>query len=49
MHGSDQAGLARLIAVGPHRLIADEPAPGRQGQGPDPVEPLLAAAGTCPR
>ncbi|MGW9031829.1 OsmC family protein [Streptomyces sp. NPDC055722] len=47
VHVTEQAGLARLITVGPHRLIADEPAPASNDTGPNPIEVLLAALGAC--
>ncbi|MGW5465490.1 OsmC family protein [Streptomyces sp. NPDC003996] len=47
VHVSEQAGLARLLTVGPHPLIADEGAPTGNDTGPDPIEVLLAALGAC--
>ncbi len=40
--------LAQSVQVGPHRLIADEPAD-NQGEdlGPNPMEYLCAALGAC--
>jgi putative redox protein len=40
------AGFARAIVIGPHRLIADEPAGAGGGDtGPSPYDFLLAALG----
>lgn len=43
-----QGKLAHLVEVGPHRLVADEPAE-NQGEdlGPTPYEYLCAALGAC--
>ena len=42
------SGLRQDIAVGPHRLLADEPeASVGRDEGPDPYELLLAALGSC--
>jgi uncharacterized OsmC-like protein len=41
-------GFAQQIAVGPHRLSADEPlAAGGADTGPTPYQLLLAALGSC--
>src|SRR5690348_14573978 len=41
-------GFAQEIAVGPHRLAADEPtAAGGTDRGPNPYDLLLAALGAC--
>ncbi|MER7926037.1 MULTISPECIES: OsmC family protein [unclassified Streptomyces] len=40
-------GLARSVAIGPHRLTADEPEPDGTDTGPTPGELLLAALGSC--
>ncbi|MEU4130368.1 OsmC family protein [Streptomyces wuyuanensis] len=39
--------LARTVAIGPHRLTADEPEPVSADTGPTPGELLLAALGSC--
>lgn len=40
--------FGNAVAIGPHRLIADEPASvGGLGNGPDPYELLLAGLGAC--
>ncbi|MGY4923657.1 OsmC family protein [Streptomyces sp. 900105755] len=39
--------LARSVAIGTHRLTADEPEPVGSDTGPTPGELLLAALGTC--
>jgi putative redox protein len=42
------AGFAQAIAVGNHRLVADEPAAmGGTNTGPGPYDLLLAALGSC--
>ena len=47
VHGS-AAGFAQEIAIGPHRLLADEPATsGGTDTGPNPYDLLLAALGSC--
>jgi putative redox protein len=47
VHGNAQ-GFAQEIAVGPHRLMSDEPrAVGGTDTGPGPYELLLAALGSC--
>ncbi len=43
----EEKGLARSVAIGPHRLTADEPEPVGTDTGPTPVELLLAALGSC--
>jgi putative redox protein len=43
--GSGKVG--QTIEVGPHRLVADEPAPVGDDTGPAPHDLLLAALGTC--
>jgi putative redox protein len=41
---SGAVGYVQAIAIGPHRLTADEPAAaGGADEGPNPPEPLLAA------
>jgi len=41
-------GFAQEIAVGPHRLVADEPASmGGTEAGPNPYDLLLASLGSC--
>ncbi|MEU3297551.1 OsmC family protein [Streptomyces longwoodensis] len=40
-------GLTRSVAVGTHRLTADEPEPAGADEGPTPGELLLAALGCC--
>jgi putative redox protein len=41
-------GFAQEIAVGPHRLVADEPtSAGGTDTGPNPYDLLLAALGAC--
>ncbi|MGW3313261.1 OsmC family protein [Streptomyces sp. NPDC001073] len=44
---AEEKGLARSVAIGPHRLTADEPEPAGTDIGPTPVELLLAALGSC--
>ncbi|MGR3875332.1 OsmC family protein [Streptomyces graminifolii] len=44
---AEEEGLARSVAIGPHRLTADEPEPAGTDTGPTPVELLLAALGSC--
>ncbi|SEF16039.1 OsmC family protein [Streptomyces sp. Ag109_O5-10] len=39
--------LARSVAIGTHRLTADEPEPVGSDTGPTPGELLLAALGAC--
>ncbi|MFJ9721403.1 OsmC family protein [Streptomyces sp. NPDC101209] len=39
--------LARSVAIGTHRLTADEPEPVGTDTGPTPGELLLAALGAC--
>src|SRR5262245_15135602 len=47
VHGS-AAGFAQQIAIGQHRLFADEPASvGGTDTGPNPYDLLLAALGSC--
>ena len=47
VHG-DARGFAQEIAVGRHRLTADEPATAGGGDtGPDPYALLLASLGSC--
>ena len=47
VHGS-AAGFAQEIAIGPHRLTADEPlSVGGTDTGPNPYDLLLAALGSC--
>ncbi|MGY6019692.1 OsmC family protein [Streptomyces spinosirectus] len=44
---TERAGVARSVAVGPHRMVADEPVPVGAGLGPDPFELVLAGLGAC--
>jgi putative redox protein len=44
---SGSGGIARLITLGGHRLIADEPQPVGHDDGPTPYDLLLAALGAC--
>ena len=47
VHGS-AAGFAQEIAIGQHRLLADEPTSvGGTDTGPNPYDLLLAALGSC--
>ncbi|MFI8301214.1 OsmC family protein [Streptomyces nigra] len=39
--------LTRSVAIGTHRLTADEPEPVSADEGPTPGELLLAALGSC--
>lgn len=44
----DASGFAQQVAIGSHRLSADEPvAVGGTNTGPTPYDLLLAALGTC--
>lgn len=44
----DASGFAQEIAVGPHRLTADEPIDfGGKDTGPGPYDLLLASLGSC--
>src|SRR5215210_6591886 len=44
----DAKGFAQEILIGPHRLVADEPADmGGTDEGPTPYDLLLASLGTC--
>ena len=48
LEAGSAAGFAQEIAVGPHRLLADEPtAVGGTDTGPNPYDLLLAALGSC--
>ena len=48
MVDSAASGYVQTIAIGPHRLMADEPAvAGGADEGPNPPELLLAALGAC--
>lgn len=38
---TERGGTARLTAVGPHRLVADERAPVGEGTGPAPIQTRL--------
>jgi putative redox protein len=45
---SGASGYVQKVAIGPHRLMADEPtAAGGSDEGPNPPELLLAALGVC--
>ncbi|MEU6091665.1 OsmC family protein [Streptomyces sp. NPDC047085] len=44
---TERAGMTRSVAVGSHRLVADEPAPYGGDAGPNPFEFVLAGLGTC--
>ncbi|GAA5030708.1 OsmC family protein [Streptomyces siamensis] len=44
---TERAGMARSVAVGPHRIAADEPVPVGGDAGPNPFEFVLAGLGTC--
>ncbi|MFE0516437.1 OsmC family protein [Streptomyces sp. NPDC058964] len=44
---TERAGVARSVAVGPHRMVADEPVPVGGDAGPNPFELVLAGLGTC--
>jgi putative redox protein len=45
---SGASGYVQKVAIGPHRLTADEPlAAGGSDEGPNPPELLLAALGVC--
>jgi putative redox protein len=45
---SGASGYVQTVAIGPHRLTADEPiAAGGADEGPNPPELLLAALGVC--
>lgn len=46
---TERGGIARLIAVGPHRLVADGRAPVGEDTGPDAFEPILAGRAPAPR
>jgi putative redox protein len=47
---SGASGYVQTIAIGPHRLTADESAAaGGTDAGPNPPELLLAALGACRR
>ena len=48
MAESGASGYVQTIAIGPHRLMADEPpVAGGADEGPNPPELLLAALGAC--
>jgi putative redox protein len=44
---TERGGVSCLIAVGPHRLVADERAPVGENTGPDLFELVLASLGAC--
>jgi putative redox protein len=39
--------FTRVVGIGPHKLISDEPEPFGSDTGPTPIEFLLAALATC--
>lgn len=47
VHGNAK-GFTQQVAIGPHRLVVDEPTEvGGTDQGPTPYDLLLAALGSC--